>query len=346
MAELKNAVLNTYSEASNTPILELKTVADIVAMALGKTSDENPDLKACEWGTSPALSIINGQNLDSSRHILELFKQQWEKDKNTSQIYDPLLGLQRRKDIVLKSLLISDYLKTIPGKQVGIMLPALASTSILLLATYLAEKIPVMMNRTHPKTAFAHCVKFSKTEKILTSKAFFDKINIEWLKDYDFVFLEDLLKNIPFHRKIKVLLKSQSFPIPKHLDPTAVVLYTSGSEALPKAVPLTHANLIADIKGALDIMHITNDERLFCYLPPFHSFGFTVNTIFPLITGLKSVNTPDPNDSLTVAKLIAHSKPTLLATTPTFLRNLLNIASKDQLSSLRYVITGGEKCSE
>ena len=93
-------------------------------------------------------------------------------------------------------------------------------------------------------------------------------------------------------------------------------------------------------------MHIKHDERLFCYLPPFHSFGFTVNTVLPLVAGLRSINTPDPNDSLTVAKLIDHTKPTLLATTPTFLRNLLHIASPDQLTSLRYVITGGEKCSE
>ncbi len=104
------------------------------------------------------------------------------------------------------------------------------------------------MNRTHPETAFAHCVKFSKTEKILTSKAFFDKISIARLKDYDFVFLEDLLKNIPLQLKVKALIKSRFFPIPKSLDKTAVVLYTSGSEALPKAVPLTHQNLIADLK--------------------------------------------------------------------------------------------------
>ena len=82
------------------------------------------------------------------------------------------------------------------------------------------------------------------------------------------------------------------------------------------------------------------------YLPPFHSFGFTVNTILPLVAGLRLINTPDPNDSLSVARLIAHTQPTLLATTPTFLRNLLNVASPDQLTSLCYVITGGEKCSE
>lgn len=226
------------------------------------------------------------------------------------------------------------------------MLPAIGSVGTLILASYLAEKIPVMMNRTHPESAFDHCVKFSKTKKILTSKAFFNKLNIPRLNNYDFIFLEDLLKQIPLHRKLKALIKSRNFPLPKTLDSTAVVLYTSGSEALPKAVPLTHKNLISNLKGALQIMNIKHDERFFCYLPPFHSFGFTVNTILPLVVGLRNISTPDPNDSLTAAKLIKHTKPTLLATTPTFLRNLLNIAKPDQLSSLRYVITGGEKCNE
>lgn len=219
------------------------------------------------------------------------------------------------------------------------MLPAIGSVGTLILASYLAEKIPVMMNRTHPESAFDHCVKYSKTKKILTSKAFFNKLNITRLNNYDFIFLEDLLKHIPLHRKLKALIKSRSFPLPKALDSTAVVLYTSGSEALPKAVPLTHKNLISNLKGALQIMNIKHDENFFCYLPPFHSFGFTVNTILPLVVGLRNISTPDPNDSLTAAKLIKHTKPTLLATTPTFLRNLLNIAKPEQLSSLRYVIT-------
>lgn len=254
--------------------------------------------------------------------------------------------MQTRNDLVLKSLLIAEYLKKIDGKYIGIMMPAVASTSIVVLATYLAQKIPVMMNRTHPESAFDHCVKFSQTKKILTSKAFFQKIENERLGNYEFVFLEDLLKTIPLHRKIKALLQSFSFPIPKHLDPVAVVLYTSGSEALPKAVPLTHKNLIANLQGALQLLAIKSDEVLLNYLPPFHSFGFTVNMLLPLVAGLRSANTPDPNDSLAVAECIAHSKPTLLATTPTFLRNLLQIAKPMQLASLRYVITGGEKCPD
>ncbi len=344
MAEIKNLILNRFPDASNTPILELKTVADLVAMASWLTKSEDSDFLPCERNI-PEIQQEK-RDLDEDSTILEHFKKQWKANKHATQSYDSIFGLQTRHDIALKALLISDYLKEIPGKQIGIMLPAIGSVGTLILASYLAEKIPVMMNRTHPETAFDHCVKFSKTKKILTSKAFFNKLNIPRLNNYDFIFLEDLLKHIPLHRKLKALIKSRNFPLPKTLDSTAVVLYTSGSEALPKAVPLTHKNLISNLKGALQIMNIKHDERFFCYLPPFHSFGFTVNTILPLVVGLRNISTPDPNDSLTAAKLIKHTKPTLLATTPTFLRNLLNIAKPNELSSLRYVITWGEKCNE
>lgn len=343
MAELKNSILVAFPGASNTPLLELKTVADLVAMAMGIAKNEADDFKPCDWNIG---QLPEQWEIDPTKTILENFKTQWKRDPDASQLYDQLFGLQTRKDIVLKALLISDYLRSIEGKHIGIMLPAVGSTSILLLACYLAKKVPVMMNWTHPQAAFDHCVQFSKTKKILTSKTFFNKINIERLKHYDFIFLEDLLKSIPLYRKLKALVQSRYFPLPKELEPTAVILYTSWSEALPKAVPLSHHNILSNIQGALGIMHIQHDEKLFCYLPPFHSFGFTVNTVLPLVTGLRSVNTPDPNDSLTVAKLITHTEPTVLATTPTFLRNLMHIAEHEQLASLRYVITGGEKCSE
>ena len=224
MAELKNTLLTTYPQASNTPLLELKTVADMVAMASGLTKSEDQIFKPCNWH----LSIKNlTRYLDPEKNILQHFKYQWKNDKYASQIYDQLFGLQTRKDIVLKSLLISDYLKSIEGKYIGIMLPALSSTSMLLLATYLAEKIPVMMNWTHPEPAFDHCVKFSKTKKILTSKAFYQKINIPRLDKYEFVFLEDLLRDIPLSRKLWALARSFTFPIPSKLDETAAILYTS-----------------------------------------------------------------------------------------------------------------------
>lgn len=119
----------------------------------------------------------------------------------------------------------------------------------------------------------------------------------------------------------------------------AVVLFTSGSEALPKAVELTHKNIISDIIGALGCIKIRQDDILLAFLPPFHSFGFTVNTILPLITGIRTVNYPDPNDAQTLFNLIKWTKTTLITSTPTFLKRILNMADEEGLKSLRLCLT-------
>lgn len=49
MAELKNMVMTTFPLASNMPILELKTVADLVAMAMGISAKISEPLKPCHW---------------------------------------------------------------------------------------------------------------------------------------------------------------------------------------------------------------------------------------------------------------------------------------------------------
>ena len=86
-------------------------------------------------------------------------------------------------------------------------------------------------------------------------------------------------------RKLGALINSWLLRIPK-IDPEspAVLLFTSGSESLPKAVPLTHTNIITDIMGSLARFPLTTDDILIGFLPPFHSFGFTINTIMPLIS--------------------------------------------------------------
>jgi long-chain-fatty-acid--[acyl-carrier-protein] ligase len=59
------------------------------------------------------------------------------------------------------------------------------------------------------------------------------------------------------------------------------------------------------------------------FLPPFHSFGFTINTIMPIITGLRVAYTPDPNDAQNIVGIIKHCQITSLTATPTFLSMIL-----------------------
>ena len=93
---------------------------------------------------------------------------------------------------------------------------------------------------------------------------------------------------------------------------TAVVLFTSGSESLPKAVPLTHANLLTNIRDALSSFKLFPGDRFLGLLPPFHSFGLTGTLILPLLSGIKVVHHPNPNEVAALAKIIEKYRVSLL----------------------------------
>lgn len=291
--------------------------------------------------------------------IPQLWKKEFSKNKNNAFIWDNILWMQTKKDFIIKAYLISDYIKKIPWEKIGIMLPAVWSASLLLMATYLAWKTPVMFNWTLWKEAFDHCKNFSGVEKILTSSNFYDKVKNDFLekhqKNNEFTFVEELLKNISIFDKIKALTKSFYMPIPnvgvmpsypEKRSPVAVILFTSWSESLPKAVPLTHENLIENIKWALELFKLWEDDKLLGFLPPFHSFWFTINTITPLITWLQTVYTPDPNDAKTILNIIKHTKVTTITSTPTFLKMIMSLAKKEDFETIKYVAVWAEKCTD
>ncbi len=78
-------------------------------------------------------------------------------------------------------------------------------------------------------------------------------------------------------------------------------------------------------------------------LPFFHSFGCTVTLWFPIIEGLRAVTYPNPLDVAKNAELVQRYGCSLFLATPTFLRSYLRKVDKEQLASVRLVITGAEK---
>jgi hypothetical protein len=48
MAELKSTVQSAFSDASNPPLLDLKTVGDVAMMAIGHSATTE-EMKPCEW---------------------------------------------------------------------------------------------------------------------------------------------------------------------------------------------------------------------------------------------------------------------------------------------------------
>ena len=350
IAELKSSLLAEFPKSANVPLSHLKSVGDFVMMGMGKWIQE--DLKACNWNynwdSNTVYQYLKNCVSDDST-ILSVIKKTFSlaMKKHHSFCYDSLLWIQTFKDFLLKVYVIAELIKQHnPWKYVAIMLPSLSATALLITACYFAGKIPVMINWTQSEQAFDSCVKSQNTSLIFTAKSFFNTLQNPWLKHYQFVFIEDLLKDIPVFVKLRGLFKFLFFITPSNLDETAVVLFTSWSESLPKAVHLTHQNILQDLVGVLWRVDVWFHDILLWFLPPFHSFWFTITTILPLVSWMRIVFSPDPNDASTLVKLIQHTQSTFVPSTPTFLRGILQTAKENQISSLKFAVVWAEKASD
>ena len=126
----------------------------------------------------------------------------------------------------------------------------------------------------------------------------------------------------------------------------AVILFTSGSEGFPKAVFLTHANLLANAYQVYSRFDITPTDVFLNVLPMFHSFGLGAGTIVPLLIGVKTVLYPTPLHYRIIPQLCASTKATVFFGTDTFLANYAKCANPYDFNSLRIVAVGAEKLKD
>jgi long-chain-fatty-acid--[acyl-carrier-protein] ligase len=265
---------------------------------------------------------------------------------------DDLSGVVTYERLLTGARLMAKRFAPLPGEAVGLMLPASVAADISFLALLWAGKLPVLLNWTTGPVNLNHAARVMGLKRVIASRKFIDRIGIR-IEGVDYVFLEDIRADIGKLEALTTLLGIRFFPrsllatLPKY-EPhqPAVVLFTSGSEKAPKAVPLTHRNLGADIRGGASALAFHRRDILLGFLPPFHSFGLAANMVLPLLGGMRVVHHADPTDASGLVRKIAAYKPTLLFTTPTFFNYILNAAKPGDLASLRIVITGAEKCPE
>lgn len=253
-------------------------------------------------------------------------------------------------------LLLARHIQRLPGEHVGVLFPASVAGSMVTMAAMIAGKVPVLLNWTAGKRSLLHACESTEIQAIITARSFLDIVptDLEFLEER-FLFLEDIKANFSLREKLSAqsLARESTRQILDAFgigatppDAAAVVLFTSGSEALPKGVPLSHKNIISNTSGILQAFNFTQDDVLLGFLPPFHSFGLTVCSLMPLLTGIRVAYHPNPNEARKIAKATASWKATLMAGTPTFLRSIYKAADGSQLSSLRALVSGAERAPE
>jgi long-chain-fatty-acid--[acyl-carrier-protein] ligase len=265
---------------------------------------------------------------------------------------DDLAGAMTYERMLVGALLMAKRFAKIDAANVGLLLPASVACDIALLGLYLAGKLPVILNWTTGPANLAHAAKLMNLTHVVSSRAFIDRTAVT-VEGTQYLHLEEIRKGMGKLEQLWTLLSVRLRPggvlnrIPNVApDSPAVVLFTSGSEKAPKAVPLTHTNILSNQRSGLSILGLTRKDSILGFLPAFHSFGMSVTGLLPLLAGLRVVRHADPTDAGGLVRKIAAYKPTMLVGTPTFLSFILDRAKPGDLDSLRFIIVGAEKCPE
>jgi long-chain-fatty-acid--[acyl-carrier-protein] ligase len=266
---------------------------------------------------------------------------------------DDVVGVLSYKKFKRSVLVLTEEFRRHPAERIGVLLPASAAAFIVILAIQCAGKVPVMLNWTLGPKALDEMIKTAEIFSIISSWRFLERLShVDFGAATDqILLLEDIREGLTLKMKLSGAWRSlfsaktvlRSLGRLQGPDDYAVILFTSGTENTPKGVPLSHGNILANLRAGMQCMDLKNSDVLYGILPPFHSFGFSVAGLFALLGGLKIAFYPDPTDSFALAEGIARWKITMFCSAPSFLKGLFQAAKKEQLKTVRFFITGAEK---
>lgn len=347
--------INDHFDTGPIPVTELTHVDKVMAIAAKqvemeeKVEEAKADLK--KWAYKGERKVAMTFEGDT---MVEVFLNASSQLKHQPIFADARSGILDYSRMRLGVCLLAEHIRNLPGKYIGVMLPASLGAFLCTFAIQLAGKIPVMINWTIGPRHLKSVKELTDVKSVLTSWAFLERLDEVDLSGIDdrLVMLETMRRNFTIMDKIRAFIRSKksnasilkTFGANKiSKDDPAVVLFTSGSESMPKGVPLSHDNILSMQRSAMSTVDIFTDDVLLAFLPPFHTFGFGVTGTMGILAGVRAAFYPDPTDGKGLAKSFETWQGTISVGAPTFMRALLKSAEPKQIESMRLCITGAEK---
>ncbi len=284
-----------------------------------------------------------------------------------------LIGRKRRiiNDITFKALTFGQFLTSVfvlgkkiskhqkSGDKVGFLLPNMSASIVAFFGMRAFNLTPCMLNYSIGVKNMLACIKAAKIKNIYTSKAFLEQAGLQETANnlkksgLKLIYLEDLKAEITLLDKITGFFASY-FPryyykrvrgkvISK--DP-AVILFTSGSEGTPKGVVLSHENIQANCLQIKSVLDLSLRDRIFNAMPIFHSFGLTIGTLLPILSGVEVFFYPSPLHYRIVPEIIYDRNATIIFGTDTFFNGYAKMAHPYDFYSVRLAVVGAEKLKE
>lgn len=244
--------------------------------------------------------------------------------------------------------------RTAPGEAVGVLLPNVAGVAVTFFALQAIGRVPAMLNYTTGLANMRAALIAAEVKTVITARAFIDQGKLQPLVDgllaegVTIICLEDVAATIGLGAKLRAAIGARvaGWLRRRHqVAPTdpAVILFTSGSEGLPKGVVLTHRNLLANCRQLAARIDFNSSDVVLNALPVFHSFGLTGGTLLPVLSGIKTVLYPNPLHYRIIPALAYDANATILFGTDTFLAGYARMAHSYDFYALRYIFAGAER---
>jgi acyl-[acyl-carrier-protein]-phospholipid O-acyltransferase / long-chain-fatty-acid--[acyl-carrier-protein] ligase len=240
------------------------------------------------------------------------------------------------------------------GENIGVLMPNVNATVYLLLGMFAMRRVPAMLNFTSGIDAIQNACRISKVQTVITSRAFVEKAKlgdlIQQLGSVKVVYLEDLKAQFGILDKLWLILWALRRPrrVMKKSKPEdpAVILFTSGSEGMPKGVVLSHGSILANCAQTSAAFSFSSKEKFMSALPLFHAFGLTAGMLLPLLNGCRVFLYPSPLHYRAIPEIAYDRDCTVLFATNTFLSKYAQVAHPYDFYSIKYLVVGAEKLTE
>ncbi|CAI3941774.1 MFS transporter [Commensalibacter papalotli (ex Botero et al. 2024)] len=238
---------------------------------------------------------------------------------------------------------------------IGLLLPNSCGAIVSFMALSAFGRVPHPINISTGAENILNIFQTAQIKTIISSHLFIDKgglqeLEAKLLQKVKIIYIEDIIKNLTLSDKAKAkldLLRPENLPGMKaSYQSPAVILSTSGSEGHPKAVVLSHHNILTNCQQVASVIDFSCADHVFNAMPFFHSLGLTGATLLPLFNGVRTFHYPNPLHYKTIPSMIYDTDATICFGTDTFLNAWAKYAHTYDFYAMRYIITGGEKVKE
>ncbi|HTV31756.1 MAG TPA: acyl-[ACP]--phospholipid O-acyltransferase, partial [Methylocella sp.] len=264
-------------------------------------------------------------------------------------VEDPVSGRARYRRLLMGAAILGRKLAPLAseGQAIAVMLPTSNGAALTVLGLMSAGRVPAMINFTAGRTNILAACKAAEASALVTSRTFIEKGRLSELVTrlssvLKIIYIEDIQAGIRLLDKVRGFVAAGKPMVPRRPDDPAVILFTSGTEGAPKGVVLSHRNVLANAAQAAARIDFNRTDKVFNVLPVFHSFGFTVGLMLPLVSGVRIYLYPSPLHYRTVPELVYESNATFLFGTDTFLAAYALGGNPYDFRSLRYILAGAE----